>query len=118
MPRTTSASAPSAGAPSAGGTARGFPGLGLYRSPRHRLVGGVAGGIGERLGVDGVLVRAMFVVLTLAGGIGLLLCVAALMVPKDAIAVAECLAGAARSAPSSPARLYAALSIPAPSPLH
>jgi hypothetical protein len=44
-------------------------------------------------------------------------CVAALMVPKDAIAVAECLAGAARSAPSSPERLFAALSIPAPSPL-
>jgi hypothetical protein len=41
-------------------------------------------------------------------------CVAALMVPKDAVAVAECLAGAAQRVPGSPERLFAALSIPLP----
>jgi hypothetical protein len=41
-------------------------------------------------------------------------CVAAIMVPKDAVAVAECLAGAARNEPSSPERLFAALAIPMP----
>jgi signal transduction histidine kinase len=46
--------------------------LGLWRSPRHRLVGGVAGGLGERLGVDPVLARAMFAALAVAGGMGFL----------------------------------------------
>jgi signal transduction histidine kinase len=56
------------------GTRRGgWLGLGLYRSPRQRMFGGVAGGIGERLGVDPVLVRAMFAVLAVGGGAGLLL---------------------------------------------
>jgi hypothetical protein len=41
-------------------------------------------------------------------------CIAALMVPKDAVAVAECLDGAAREVPSSPERLFRALSIPVP----
>jgi hypothetical protein len=41
-------------------------------------------------------------------------CIAALMVPKDAVAVAECLDGAAQRLPSSPQRLFNALSIPAP----
>jgi phage shock protein PspC (stress-responsive transcriptional regulator) len=34
-------------------------------------VAGVAGGLGEQLGVDGVLVRLAFVVLSCAGGVGL-----------------------------------------------
>jgi hypothetical protein len=41
-------------------------------------------------------------------------CVAALMVPRDAIAVCECLALAARERPSSPQRLFQGLSIPPP----
>jgi hypothetical protein len=39
-------------------------------------------------------------------------CVAAVMVPRDAIAVAECLAGTDSLRPSSPQRLYEGLSIP------
>jgi hypothetical protein len=41
-------------------------------------------------------------------------CVAALMVPRDAIAVCECLALAASQQPSPPQRLFEGLSIPIP----
>jgi hypothetical protein len=41
-------------------------------------------------------------------------CIAALMVPRDAIAVCECLAAADRARPAPPQRLFEALSIPAP----
>jgi phage shock protein C len=39
----------------------------LYRSRRERVIGGVAGGLGEYLGIDPVIVRALFVLLSLAG---------------------------------------------------
>jgi hypothetical protein len=41
-------------------------------------------------------------------------CVAALMVPRDAIAVCECLASAASQRPSTPQTLFQGLSIPLP----
>ena len=43
---------------------------------------GVAGGIGERLAIDPVVVRLTFVVLSLAGGVGLLVYVAAALVSR------------------------------------
>lgn len=42
---------------------------GLYRSKRHRLVAGVAGGMAERFGVPVLLVRLLWVLLLLPGGI-------------------------------------------------
>ncbi|MGH2540846.1 MAG: ATP-binding protein, partial [Actinomycetota bacterium] len=42
----------------------------LYRSVGDRVLFGVAGGIGERIGVDPLVVRLGFVLLTLAGGVG------------------------------------------------
>lgn len=45
----------------------------FLRSRRDRVIRGVAGGLGARTGVDPVLLRIFFVVLTLAGGAGLLL---------------------------------------------
>lgn len=46
----------------------------LYRSRRNRIIGGVAGGIAESLGVDPTIVRIVWVILALATpGIGLLL---------------------------------------------
>ena len=47
---------------------------GLFaRSPRHRLVLGVAGGLADTLGVDPVLVRLGLAALTVASGVGILL---------------------------------------------
>ena len=42
------------------------------RSRNDRLVAGVAGGIAERLGVDATLIRLAFVVLSFAGGFGII----------------------------------------------
>ena len=42
----------------------------LYRSNTHRVIGGVAGGLGEYLDVDPVLMRIIFVIAFLAGGVG------------------------------------------------
>jgi signal transduction histidine kinase len=43
----------------------------LVRSPDDRVLAGVAGGVGERLGIDPMLVRIAFVVLAAAGAVGL-----------------------------------------------
>jgi signal transduction histidine kinase len=43
------------------------------RSGRDRILAGVGGGVGPRLGVDPTLVRLVFALLTLAGGAGILL---------------------------------------------
>jgi phage shock protein C len=44
----------------------------LYRSHRDKIIGGVAGGLGEYFDIDPVIVRIAFVVLTVAGGWGVL----------------------------------------------
>ena len=45
----------------------------LYRSRNDRLIAGVAGGLGEYLGLDPVIIRVLFVILAVAGGPGVLL---------------------------------------------
>ena len=45
----------------------------LSRLRRGKVVAGVAAGLGERLGVSPTAIRALFVVLALAGGLGLVL---------------------------------------------
>jgi phage shock protein PspC (stress-responsive transcriptional regulator) len=62
----------------------------LTRSSRDRVVGGVAAGIGERVGVDPTVVRLAFVALSLAAGIGVVLYLAAYLVsvePEPGLAV-------------------------------
>ena len=44
----------------------------LQRSVDDRVVAGVAGGLGKYFGVDPVVVRVVFVLLSLVGGGGLL----------------------------------------------
>jgi phage shock protein PspC (stress-responsive transcriptional regulator) len=57
----------------------------LLRSRSHRVIAGVAGGVGEYFSVDPVLVRLMLVLLTLVGGLGALLYLTAwLIVPEAA----------------------------------
>jgi phage shock protein C len=56
----------------------------LRRSRDDRVIGGVCGGLARYLGVDPVAVRLGFVVLTIAGGGGILLyLVAWLLIPEE-----------------------------------
>lgn len=52
----------------------------LVRSTRDRVITGVAGGIGERLGIDPTVVRLTFAALALAAGVGVILYVLAYLV--------------------------------------
>jgi phage shock protein PspC (stress-responsive transcriptional regulator) len=65
------AGAPQPGAPQQTGFYAGIRRIGLWRSDDHWF-GGVAGGLAERLGVDALVVRGIFVVTVLLGGVGLL----------------------------------------------
>jgi signal transduction histidine kinase/phage shock protein PspC (stress-responsive transcriptional regulator) len=47
--------------------------LGFARSSEARLIAGVGGGLGRRLGVDPMLIRIAFAVLAFAGGTGIVL---------------------------------------------
>jgi len=44
----------------------------LYRSRRHRMIGGICGGLAEYFGIDQTLVRIAMVVLAFAGGWGII----------------------------------------------
>jgi phage shock protein PspC (stress-responsive transcriptional regulator) len=56
----------------------------LTRSSSDKLIGGVAGGLGGYFGVDPILFRIAFVVLTFAGGVGVLAYIGLLaFVPAD-----------------------------------
>ncbi|MCK4676850.1 MAG: PspC domain-containing protein [Bacteroidales bacterium] len=44
----------------------------LYRSFTNRIIGGVAGGFGEYLNVDPLIIRIIFVVMAFVGGSGLI----------------------------------------------
>ena len=45
----------------------------LYRSRSKKVIGGVAGGLADYLNIDPVLIRVLFVIITLINGFGLLL---------------------------------------------
>lgn len=45
----------------------------LYRSVRNRVIGGVAGGLGEYFYIDPTIIRIIFILLTIFGGSGILL---------------------------------------------
>jgi phage shock protein C len=61
----------------------------LVRSKSNRIIAGVAGGIGEYFDVDPILVRLVFVLLTIFGGSGVLLYIIAWIVIPDADAPAD-----------------------------
>lgn len=44
----------------------------LYRSKKNKILGGVAGGLGEYFGVDPVVFRTLFILFTIFGGWGIL----------------------------------------------
>lgn len=56
----------------------------LTRSRKNRVIGGVAGGLGEYFDMDPILLRILFIFLTLFGGAGLILYLVLLIVmPED-----------------------------------
>jgi phage shock protein PspC (stress-responsive transcriptional regulator) len=56
----------------------------LRRVYRGRMLGGVAAGIGDYLGVDANIVRVAFAVLTVAGGAGIPVYIACLfLIPEE-----------------------------------
>ncbi|MEI6378758.1 MAG: PspC domain-containing protein [Candidatus Falkowbacteria bacterium] len=56
----------------------------LYRSSRDKIIAGVCGGLAEYFEIDSTIIRAAFIVLTLAGGSGILLyIILALITPSD-----------------------------------
>lgn len=61
----------------------------LYRSRKERIVAGVAGGLGEYLGIDPVVVRLLFVLLALATGWGVLLYIILAIIVHEAPVGAE-----------------------------
>ena len=58
----------------------------LYRSNTDKVIGGVSGGLANYLGVDPVLIRVAFVLLTLFGGGGILIYIVMwIAVPAESI---------------------------------
>lgn len=77
----------------------GTQGKRLYRSREGRIVAGVCAGLAEYLGIDVNLVRLIFAVLTIFGGIGVLLyLVAWLIIPEqgEPTSIVESLVGKKR----------------------
>jgi len=73
--------------PRQGLPARGRARIGALAFPRsrtNRVIAGVAGGLSERLGVDPILTRIAFVLLTIAGGIGVVVYVVLALITDDA----------------------------------
>lgn len=58
----------------------------LYRSNTDRKLCGVCGGLAEHLDIDPVIIRLIFIFLTLFGGGGLLIyLICAVVIPKSPI---------------------------------
>jgi phage shock protein C len=56
----------------------------LYRSKTDKVFAGICGGIGNYLGVDPVIIRLIWVLLTLCAGAGILVYLLAwLIVPQE-----------------------------------
>lgn len=56
----------------------------IYRSEKNRIIFGVCGGLAEYFEVDPLLVRALFVLLSLGNGVGIVLyIILAILMPKQ-----------------------------------
>ncbi|MBM4169704.1 MAG: PspC domain-containing protein [Ignavibacteria bacterium] len=61
----------------------------LYRSKRDKIIGGVAGGLGEYFDIDPVIIRIIFVVTGLMGGSGILAYIICwIIIPQETSAAA------------------------------
>ena len=62
----------------------------LYRSRSDRMVSGVVGGLAAYLGIDSTLLRIMYALLTVAGGVGagfVVYVIAVIIVPEEPLGV-------------------------------
>lgn len=76
----------------------------LYRSNIHKVFGGVCGGLAEYFDVDAVFIRALFIIMFIAGGTGLLAYIILwILLPKKSIYFAPHNAGAGFTHTSSDA---------------
>jgi phage shock protein PspC (stress-responsive transcriptional regulator) len=83
----------------------------LHRSSSRRLIGGVAGGLGERFDLDANIFRVGFVLLSIAWGLGVLVYLALwIIMPRDPNGEAAAAQRAAR-APTESNWSYLALSV-------
>lgn len=55
----------------------------LYKSKKERMIDGVCGGIAEYLNADPSIIRLVWVLLTLAGGCGIILYIICAIVLPD-----------------------------------
>ena len=61
----------------------------IYRDPDSRVLGGVCGGLGAYFNIDPLVFRLLFVVITLAGGAGILLYIIFWIVVPEAKTTAQ-----------------------------
>lgn len=62
----------------------------LYRSRKNRVLAGVCGGLGEYLNIDPVVVRLIWVAISLVWGFGIILyIIAALIIPEEPTAASS-----------------------------
>ena len=74
----------------------------LYKSRTDRMIDGVCGGIAGYFGLDPTLVRIAWVLLTLFGGSGVVLYIAAMIImPKEALHTPAAVGGAPPSSPAA-----------------
>jgi phage shock protein C len=52
----------------------------LYRSKKNEVIAGVCGGIGEYFDVDPTIIRIIFIILTIWGGVGVILYIIGMLV--------------------------------------
>lgn len=83
-PAESASPGPGAGAAGNAGDGNGGHGSGvprrLYKSRRVRMIDGVCGGLAEYFGVDVTIIRLVFVLLGVMGGVGLLAYIAAMII--------------------------------------
>jgi phage shock protein PspC (stress-responsive transcriptional regulator) len=62
----------------------------LYRSSKSKIIGGVCGGMGDYFNIDPVILRLLWVILTFAGGAGVLIYIVAwIIIPEEPVSRAK-----------------------------